>query len=148
MNRRLFLKSALATSATISAIAAGLLTPSMAFSSTPAFKKTSDDIGASIANAAKGSFKFKAPKIAENGAVVPMEINASKIDGVSQVAIYIKNNGTPLTSVFNLSGGALGFVSTRAKMGKSSPVTAIVVANGKTSAITKEVKVTVGGCGG
>lgn len=147
MNRRLFLKSALATSATISAISAGLLVPSMAFSGTPGFDKASSNIKSALSGATKGKFKFKAPKIAENGAVVPIEINATKMSGVSQIAIYVEKNTHPLAATFNLSG-ANGFVSTRIKMGKSSPVSAVVFANGKTSVITKDVKVTVGGCGG
>ncbi len=148
MNRRLFLKSALATGAAVSAVGAGLLMPSTVFAKgIPSFEKAGADISASIAGAAKGEFKFKAPKIAENGAVVPVEINASKMSGVTQIAIRVQNNATQLAASFALSG-AIGFVSTRIKMGKSSPVNAVVVANGKTSVITKDVKVTVGGCGG
>lgn len=148
MNRRLFLKGALATSATITAISAGLLAPSMAFAGIPEFDKAAAAVNASMSGASAGNFKFKAPKIAENGAVVPIEINATKITGVTSIAIYVKNNTTPLASMFNLTGASVGFVSTRIKMGKSSSITAIVVAGGKTSTITKDVKVTVGGCGG
>ncbi len=148
MNRRLFLKGALASSAVVGAIGAGLLAPRAVFAGVAEFKKASDAMANTIASATKGSFKFKAPKLAENGAVVPVEVNASKMSGVSKISIYVKNNSTPLAASFNLSGGAVGFVSTRVKMGKSSPVSAIVVANGKTSVVTKDVKVTVGGCGG
>lgn len=147
MNRRLFLKSALATSAALTAVSAGLLAPRLAFAGTPAFESASSAVAAAMSGASKGGFKFKAPKIAENGAVVPMEINATKMSGVTQVAIYVKNNASPLAVSFNLTG-AVGFVSTRVKMGKSSPVTAVVMAGGSSYAVTKEVKVTVGGCGG
>lgn len=147
MNRRLFLKSALTTGATLSAVSAGLLTPKLAFSATPKFKSASNAVSKLISSASAGSFKFKAPKLAENGAVVPLEINASKMSGVSQIAFYVKNNTTPLVASFNITG-AQGFASTRVKMGKSSPVTAVVVAGGKATSITKDVKVTVGGCGG
>lgn len=148
MNRRLFLKSALASSAVISAVGAGLLTPNAVFAGVAEFKKASNDMATTIAGAAKGSFKFKAPKIAENGAVVPLTVDATKISGVSNIAIYVKNNATPLAVNFALTGGALGYVSTRVKMGKSSPITAVVTVNNKSSIVTKDVKVTVGGCGG
>lgn len=147
MNRRLFLKSALTTVAVLSAVSAGLLVPKMAFSATPKFKKANADVAGLLNQASAGSFKFKAPKIAENGAVVPLEINALNMDGVSQIALYVKNNATPLAASFAIAD-AQGFVSTRIKMAKSSPVSAVVVANGKASVVTKEVKVTVGGCGG
>ncbi|MBE8189490.1 MAG: thiosulfate oxidation carrier protein SoxY [Candidatus Thioglobus sp.] len=147
MKRRLFLKSAMATSAVATAVGAGLLTPNMVLANSAGFKSKSKAVAGKIAGAGKGSFKFKAPKIAENGAVVPMTVDASKMDGVSNITFFVKNNGTPLVASFNLAG-AVGFVSTRAKMGKSSPVTALVTANGKTTAVTQEIKVTIGGCGG
>jgi sulfur-oxidizing protein SoxY len=87
------------------------------------------------------------PKIAENGAVVPMEINASKVSDVSNISVLVHNNNTPLVASFNLSG-AVGFVSVRAKMGKTSKVDALVTAGGTTTKVAKEIKVTIGGCGG
>lgn len=147
MQRRLFLKSAIAASTAATAVAAGLLTPRMVFANSSGFKAKSSAIGDAIASAGRGSFKFKAPELAENGAVVPMTVDASKMTDVSNIAFYVKNNSTPLVASFNLSG-ALGFVAIRAKMGKTSPVTALVTARGSTTKITKEIKVTVGGCGG
>ena len=147
MKRRLFLKSAMATSAVATAVGAGLLTPSMVFANSAGFKAKSDAASKSLSGAGVGSFKFKAPKIAENGAVVPMTVDASKMDGVTNVSFYVKNNGTPLVASFNLTG-ALGYVSTRAKMGKTSPVTALVTAGGTVTQVTQEIKVTIGGCGG
>ncbi|QKQ23637.1 thiosulfate oxidation carrier protein SoxY [Candidatus Ruthia endofausta] len=147
MKKRLFLKSAMAGSAVATAVGAGLLTPSMAFANSISFKVKSDTATASVASAAQGSFKFKAPKIAENGAVVPMTVDASKIKGVTNISFYIRSNSTPLVASFNLSG-AQGYVSTRVKMGKTSPVIALVTAGGITTSKTQEVKVTIGGCGG
>jgi len=118
MKRRLFLKSAMAGSAVATAVGAGLLTPSMVFANSAEFKAKSDAAGTTLAGAGKGSFKFKAPKIAENGAVVPMTVDASKTEGVTNVSFYIKNNSTPLAASFNLIG-AQGYVSTRVKMGKT-----------------------------
>ncbi len=147
MKRRLFLKSAMAGSAVATAVGAGLLTPSMAFANTADFKAKSDAAGASAAGAGKGSFKFKAPKIAENGAVVPMTVDASKMDGVTNISFYVTGNSTPLAASFNLAG-AQGYVSTRIKMGKTSKVDALVTAGGATTKVSQEVKVTIGGCGG
>ncbi|BBB22938.1 sulfur oxidation protein SoxY [Abyssogena phaseoliformis symbiont OG214] len=147
MKRRLFLKSAMAGSAVATAVGAGLLTPGMVFANSASFKVKSDAATALVASVGQGSFKFKAPKIAENGAVVPMTVDASKIKGVTNISFYIKNNSTPLAASFNLSG-AQGHVSTRVKMGKTSLVIALVTAGGTTTSKTQEVKVTIGGCGG
>lgn len=147
MKRRLFLKSAMAVSGVATAIGAGLLTPSAVFAATKDFKAKSDAAHTAASSAGEGTFKFKAPNIAENGAVVPLTVDASKIDGVSNISVLVKNNNTPLAASFNLTG-AQGFVSTRVKMGKTSPVTALVTAAGVTTAVTREIKVTIGGCGG
>jgi len=148
MERRLFLKKAIAGSAVATAVGAGLLTPTAVFADTQAFRDKSDSLKGNTGALAAGSFKFKAPKIAENGAVVPMTINATKMNNVTNITIFIRNNATPLAASFNLTAGAVGFVSTRCKMGKTSQVDALVTANGATTRVTKEVKVTIGGCGG
>ena len=85
--------------------------------------------------------------IAENGAVVPVEVT-SRIAGTSSIAILAEKNAQPMIGEFNLSGGAEGFISTRIKMGQTSLVRAVVNAGGKTYTTAKEVKVTIGGCGG
>lgn len=148
MKRRLFLKSAMVGSAVATAVGAGLLTPSMVFANTAGFKAKSDAASVNSASAGKGLFKFKAPKIAENGAVVPMTVDASKMDDVTNISFLVVNNATPLAASFNLSGTAVGHVSTRVKMGKTSLVDALVTAGGTTTRVTQEVKVTIGGCGG
>ncbi|OYZ26347.1 MAG: thiosulfate oxidation carrier protein SoxY, partial [Hydrogenophilales bacterium 16-64-40] len=88
-----------------------------------------------------------APDIAENGAVVPVEVT-SGIAGTTSIAILAEKNASPLVGNFNLSGGAQGFISTRIKMGQTSLVRAVVNAGGKSYTAAKEVKVTIGGCGG
>jgi len=90
---------------------------------------------------------IKAPEIAENGAVVPMEV-VSRIPNTEFIAILAEKNPFPLIGTFDLMNGAEGFVSTRIKMGQTSLVKAIVRADGKIYSATKEVKVTIGGCGG
>jgi sulfur-oxidizing protein SoxY len=103
-------------------------------------------IGGSSA-AASGDISVKAPDIAENGAVVPVEI-ISSIAGTDSIAIVGEKNTLPLIAVFNFSNGGQGYVSTRIKMGSTSNVIALVKAGGKAYKAHKEVKVTIGGCGG
>jgi len=90
---------------------------------------------------------IKAPDIAENGAVVPVEVT-SKIPDTTDIAILSEQNINPLVADFKLSNGALGYVSTRIKMAKTSNVVVVVKAGGKAYIASKEVKVTIGGCGG
>lgn len=90
---------------------------------------------------------IKAPDIAENGAVVPVEIT-SKIAGTTDIALLAEKNATPLVASFKISNGAEAFVSTRIKMGQTAMVRAVITAGGKTYTAAKEVKVTIGGCGG
>jgi len=91
--------------------------------------------------------KIKAPDIAENGAVVPVTISSTLSD-VKSITIISEKNGTPLIAKFNLKGKAEAFVSTRIKMGKTSNVIAICESGGTFYSASKEVKVTIGGCGG
>ena len=87
-----------------------------------------------------------APDIAENGAVVPVAVT-SKIANTESIAILAEKNPFPLAASFDITPGADAYVSTRIKMGQTSDVRAIVKAGGKYFTATKEVKVTVGGCG-
>ena len=91
--------------------------------------------------------KLKAPDIAENGAVVPVTVT-SNIANTETISIVVAENATPLAATFNLGANTKGFVSTRIKMGKTSDVTAVVKAGGKLYSTSKNVKVTIGGCGG
>ncbi len=90
---------------------------------------------------------FKVPDIAENGAVVPVSV-ATSIDGVESIAIVVDENPNPLSARFNISPDTEADISTRVKMGKSSVVRALVKTSDKVYFTTKEVKVTIGGCGG
>jgi sulfur-oxidizing protein SoxY len=151
--RRNVLKSAGAAGAVTVAVAAGLLKPSSVYA---AWNKAAFDAkdlagalgGIGAAGAAEsGQITVKAPDIAENGAVVPVEIS-SAIPGTEGIAIIGEKNGFPLVADFKLMNGAEGFVSTRIKLGTTSNVRAIVKAGGKVFTAAKEVKVTIGGCGG
>ncbi len=90
---------------------------------------------------------LKAPDIAENGAVVPVTVRSS-MAGVESMSIFVENNPNPLVAEFMIPAGTDADVSTRLRMGKTSKVTAVVKANGKLYSASKEVKVTIGGCGG
>ena len=90
---------------------------------------------------------IEAPQIAENGAVVPVEI-ASRIPGTTAIAVLIENNPFPLAAKFDFMEGALPFVKLNVKMGETSDIRAVAWAGGRQFAATKEIKVTIGGCGG
>ncbi len=88
-----------------------------------------------------------APDIAENGAVVPIGVT-SKVPGTQAVYILVDKNPNALAAGFTIPQGTEANVSTRIKMGQTSDVLALVKANDKFFVAKKEVKVTLGGCGG
>ena len=90
---------------------------------------------------------IRAPDIAENGAVVPIDIT-SNIPGTTSISVFIEKNPFPYTGTFDFAADSVPFVHLRAKMGETSPVRAVVAAGGKFYTTAKEVKVTIGGCGG
>ena len=88
------------------------------------------------------------PDIAENGAVVPLGASTA-LPGVKQLLVLVEKNPSALIAVFNMTDSVDSNISTRAKMGQSSDVYAVAVMNdGKVLYAKKEVKVTLGGCGG
>jgi sulfur-oxidizing protein SoxY len=70
------------------------------------------------------------------------------MENVDSITIVAEKNQTPLAATFALSAAAIPDISTRIKMGKTSNVLAVVKAGGKLYSTGKEVKVTIGGCGG
>ena len=88
-----------------------------------------------------------APDIAENGAVVPVAVT-SKIPNTQNVYILVEKNPNTLAAGFSIPAGTEANVATRIKMGQTSNVFAVVKADNKFYVATKEVKVTLGGCGG
>jgi sulfur-oxidizing protein SoxY len=91
--------------------------------------------------------KLEAPEIAENGAVVPVSISSSLID-VTSIALLVDENPNTLAAFYKILAGTMPSVANRLKMAKTTNVVAIVEAGGKLYSATKEVKVTIGGCGG
>lgn len=87
------------------------------------------------------------PDIAENGAVVPFTV-ASKLPKTESIALLVEKNPNILAANFFIPDGTDPWVNTRIKMGQTSNVIALVKADGKYYYTSKEVKVTLGGCGG
>jgi sulfur-oxidizing protein SoxY len=153
--RRLVLQSA----ATVALVGLG----SLPFSLAPTFaaanakypedafkaKGDADAIKALYGKAAEPSDKVKldAPEIAENGAVVPVSISTTLPD-VTSISILVAENPNALAASYQIPAGTVPSVANRLKMAKTSNVIAVVEAGGKLYSATREVKVTVGGCGG
>jgi sulfur-oxidizing protein SoxY len=91
--------------------------------------------------------KLDAPEIAENGAVVPVSVSTTLAD-VTSISFLVGDNPNALAAFYRIPPGTMPNVANRLKMAKTSNVTAIVESGGKLYSATKEVKVTVGGCGG
>jgi sulfur-oxidizing protein SoxY len=88
-----------------------------------------------------------ASDIAENGAVVPISVS-SKAPNTQFIAILVDKNPSAVAASFNIPAGTEPAISTRVKMGGTSNVHALVKADGKWLVASKEIKVTLGGCGG
>ena len=149
-HRRSLLKAA---GAFAGLLAAGLAAPLTAFAawSKDAFaaKKAQDALNSLGKTGAQPSnaILIEAPDIAENGAIVPIEIS-SNIPGTSSIAVLIDKNPYPLAAKFDFAGDAAPFVKLNAKMGETSDVRVVATAGGRHYTATREVKVTIGGCGG
>jgi sulfur-oxidizing protein SoxY len=153
--RRLILKGV----ATVALVGAG----NIAFSLAPALaaandkypeeafkqKGEADAIKSLYGRTAEPSDKVKldAPEIAENGAVVPISVSTTLTE-VTSISLLVADNPNALAASYNIPPDTMPSVANRLKMAKTSNVTAIVEAGGKLYSATKEVKVTVGGCGG
>jgi sulfur-oxidizing protein SoxY len=112
-------------------------------------KRDADAIKALYGKAAEPSDKVKmdAPEIAENGAVVPISVSSTLPD-VTSISLLVAENPNALAASYQIPAGTLPTVANRLKMAKTTNVIAIVEAGGKLYSASKEVKVTVGGCGG
>jgi sulfur-oxidizing protein SoxY len=135
-------------------LAAGLLSPLAALAAAwnnGAFssKSTGDALKSIGAEGPQpsGDIVIEAPQIAENGAVVPIEIQ-SRIPNTTALAVLVDKNPYPLVARFDFKEGALPFVKVNAKMGETSDVRVVATAGGKHYVATREIKVTIGGCGG
>ncbi len=114
---------------------------------TKTMDETMKALGGSAPAQSKDITFVQTPDIAENGAVVPIAI-ASAIPKTEAIAILVEKNPNMLVAMFELPAGTEPAISTRMKMGQSSNVYALVKADGKFYVASKEIKVTLGGCGG
>src|ERR1700704_4546155 len=112
-------------------------------------KSEADAIKSLYGKTAEPSDKVKldAPEIAENGAVVPISVSSTLAD-VTSISILVAENPNALAASYKIPAGTMPSVANRLKMARTSNVIAVVEAGGKVYSATKEVKVTVGGCGG
>ncbi|MEY9125964.1 thiosulfate oxidation carrier protein SoxY [Bradyrhizobium yuanmingense] len=112
-------------------------------------KSEADAIKALHGKAAEPSDKVKldAPEIAENGGVVPISVTTT-LDKVTSISFFVAENPNALAASYRIPDGTIPAVANRLKMARTTKLTAIVEADGKLYSATKEVKVTVGGCGG
>jgi sulfur-oxidizing protein SoxY len=136
--------------------AAGLITMEQARAQQQAWNKAAfeakslDETVKALGGAAaaqSGDLVITAPDIAENGAVVPVAVT-SKIPNTQGIYVLVEKNPNALAAGFSIPAGTEPAVSTRIKMGQTSNVHAVVKADNKFFVATKEVKVTLGGCGG
>jgi len=113
--------------------------------------KTMADLMKALGGAAPVESKdvtITGPDIAENGAVVPVGA-ATSLPGVKRMLLLVEKNPAMLSAMFDVSDAVEANFSTRVKMGQSSNVFAVaMMADGKVLYAAKEVKVTLGGCGG
>ena len=153
-SRREFIKSVISIAAYGLTIASGILHSTLA--SAQGLKEdfsrgTFDDTLSYLFEDAKfiDSRKIKIsrlPRVAENGASVPITISSS-LDNVERIYILVEKNPSPLSIDFHLSPAVEARVSARLKMAETSNVIVIIESEGKLYRKSKYVKVTVGGCG-
>src|ERR1700753_3320248 len=112
-------------------------------------KGDADAIKALYGKTAEASDKVKldAPEIAENGAVVPIAVTTTLTE-VTSIAFFVNENPNALAASSMIPAGTVPAVANRLKMAKTCNVIAIVESGDKLYSAAKEVKVTVGGCGG
>lgn len=116
----------------------------------PAFEAQKPDgalQGLGIASSeGSADIELVAPQVAENGAIVQIEVT-SRIPGTEAIAILVEKNPTPLVANFMFANGAEPYVVTRIKMAETSELKAIIKAGGKYYSTTRMVEVALGGCG-
>jgi sulfur-oxidizing protein SoxY len=156
-SRRSALKTGAALSAYALAVSAGWIRPASA-QAQAAWNKAAFEskslaeatkvLGASgMTESAQVRFMNPTPDIAENGAVVPVTVS-SNLPKTQSISILVPKNPNVVIAEFDVMEGMDPFVSTRMKMGETSDVIALVKADGKYYFAKKEIKVTIGGCGG
>lgn len=146
--RRLVLKAGVALAA-IAALPRTLLAavwPDNAFSAATASGAMNELLGTDQTTPSD-QINLDVPVIAENGAVVPITITTT-LSNVETISIVVENNPRPLAAMFEIMPGTVPEISSRIKMGETSDVMAVVKTGAGIFSTSKQVKVTIGGCGG
>jgi sulfur-oxidizing protein SoxY len=146
--RRLFIGGSLAI-ASLAALPRTLLAaawPEKAFLSPEANQAMIDLLGTDQTTPTD-KIAMKAPEIAENGAVVPIKIKTT-LNNVESISIVVENNPRPLAATVEILPGTLAEFSSRIKMRETSKVMVLVKTDTGIYSTSKEIKVTIGGCGG
>ena len=151
-SRRNFLKDTLSRAIVLITGAVVLSQRGLADWSTTAFAaKNYEDALMALFNDSDATVSDKitiiSPEIAENGKVVPVEVQAD-LPKVESITLFSEKNPVPLLAQFNFSGRTKGWIKTWIKMAETGKVIAVVKADGKLYQASRDVKVTVGGCGG
>ncbi len=150
--RRTLLKGVGASGVLLAALASGMLKPRGAEAAEwnrNAFEAKEIAAALQAIGAAgaveSGDLLLNAPEIAENGALVPVEI-VSLIPDTTSLAVLVEKNPVPLAGHFDFANGALPEISLRLKLAQTSNVKVIAKADGKSYSRQREIKVTTGGC--
>lgn len=148
--RRVFLKGSFAAGVAGVAVSSGILKPTSALAEWPAAvfeaKGMKEALGGNEGTTS-ADITIKALDIAEDSAVVQVSVE-STLPNIDTISILVKENQRPLSAVFKLAPEVLPNVTTRIKMAKTSDIVAVLKSGEKTFNAAKEVKVTIGGCGG
>lgn len=156
MQRRLMMKGIGAGGMLTALVAAGLLKPGQVFAAEEWNKAAFDakDLGGALKGLGAGTpadskdIVLTVPEIAENGAMVQVSV-ASNIPNTASIAVLSSKNPLPLAATFEFANGAVPDVQVRVRLAETTMVKAVVkTTDGKFYTAQKEVKVTVGGCGG
>jgi sulfur-oxidizing protein SoxY len=151
-NRRAFIKKSVALGAYSLIAASGLLSSPEAkaqwlpdTASANSLQQTLQRLFKDQEIIASDKIDIQLPKIAVNGAAVPITVTSTLKD-VESIAILVEKNPTPLTVKFELSPDLDPFVSTRLKISESSVVMVIVESSEGFYSAGEKVIVTLGGC--
>lgn len=148
IGRRFFIRgsAAIALLATLPRALLAAAWPEKAFSSEAASEAMVDLLGTDQTTPSD-QISLKAPEIAENGAVVPVKIKTT-LANVESISIIVEKNPRPLAATIEILPGTLPEFSSRIKMRETSAVMVVVKTDSGLYSTSKEVKVTIGGCGG
>jgi sulfur-oxidizing protein SoxY len=145
-SRRGFIKLGVAALAAFTTLRSWAAWPKAAFEAKTT-KETLEALHGSGAIEANGALRLLAPEIAENGTVVPITIQ-SDLKDIESLTLIAEENPRPLVATYALGKYSALPISTRIKMSKTQNIVVIAKAQGKLYSATKQIKVTVGGCGG